>query len=127
MLLVPLLNPKFANTLAARPCELRVRGTSGVMVHLSRAMVQYMPLGHACRRSRKRARGASRGGMVKKIAVEEHFLAPGFEDYWAPTVVDLPAQRREGFFQCLTNFGEARLSAMDRAGIERCVLSLTGP
>jgi len=27
MILVPLLNPKFANTLAARPCELRVRGT----------------------------------------------------------------------------------------------------
>src|SRR5262245_24098100 len=28
MILVPLLNPKFANTLAARPCEFRVRGTS---------------------------------------------------------------------------------------------------
>src|SRR5437899_903012 len=65
--------------------------------------------------------------MVKKIAVEEHFLAPGFEDYWAPTVVDLPAQRREGFFKRLTDFGEIRLSAMDRAGIARCVLSLAGP
>src|SRR5262249_43419731 len=30
MILVPLLNPKFANTLGARPCELRVRGTSTV-------------------------------------------------------------------------------------------------
>src|SRR5262245_54070203 len=28
MILVPLLNPKFANTRAARSCELRVRGTS---------------------------------------------------------------------------------------------------
>jgi hypothetical protein len=28
MILVPLLNPKFANALAARSCELRVRGTS---------------------------------------------------------------------------------------------------
>ena len=28
MILVPLLNPKFANTLAAQSCELRVRGTS---------------------------------------------------------------------------------------------------
>src|SRR5262245_64078524 len=28
MILVPLLNPKFANTLAARSCELRVCGTS---------------------------------------------------------------------------------------------------
>ena len=24
--------------------------------------------------------------MVKKIALEEHFLCPGFEDYWGPTV-----------------------------------------
>ena len=54
--------------------------------------------------------------MVKKIAVEEHFLAAGFEEYWAPTVVDLPAQRREGFLKRLTDFGEMRLSAMDAAG-----------
>src|SRR5262249_26087668 len=36
MILVPLLNPKFANTLAARSCELGVRGTSsetGPMPH----------------------------------------------------------------------------------------------
>jgi 2,3-dihydroxybenzoate decarboxylase len=65
--------------------------------------------------------------MVKKIAVEEHFLAPGFDTYWAPTVVDLPAERREDFFRRLTDFGETRLSEMDRAGIERAVLSLAGP
>jgi len=65
--------------------------------------------------------------MVKKIAVEEHFLAAGFEKYWAPTVVDLPAQRREGFLKRLTDFGEMRLSAMDAAGINRCVLSIAGP
>jgi 2,3-dihydroxybenzoate decarboxylase len=65
--------------------------------------------------------------MVKKIAVEEHFLCPGFEDYWAPTVVDLPAKRREEFYGRLTDFGEMRLGAMDRSGVERCVLSLAGP
>ena len=27
--------------------------------------------------------------MVKKIALEEHFLCPGFEDYWRPTVGDV--------------------------------------
>src|SRR6516162_4522156 len=32
MILVPLLNPKFATTLAARSCELRVRGTSHVQL-----------------------------------------------------------------------------------------------
>src|SRR5438445_8495058 len=39
MILVPLLNPKFANTLAARSCELRVRGTSchAPHAHLLRA------------------------------------------------------------------------------------------
>jgi len=33
--------------------------------------------------------------MVKKIAVEEHCLCPGLENYWAPTVADMPANKRE--------------------------------
>jgi 2,3-dihydroxybenzoate decarboxylase len=65
--------------------------------------------------------------MVRKIAVEEHCLCPGFEDYWVPTVVDLPAKRRDEFRARLTDFGEMRLEAMERAGVERCVLSLAGP
>jgi 2,3-dihydroxybenzoate decarboxylase len=65
--------------------------------------------------------------MVAKIALEEHFLCPGFEHYWAPTVVDLPAPKRDQFFARLTDFGELRLGAMDRAGIERAVLSIAGP
>jgi 2,3-dihydroxybenzoate decarboxylase len=65
--------------------------------------------------------------MVRKIALEEHCLTPGFEDYWGPTVVDLPANKRTDFLARLTDFGEMRLTAMDRAGIERCVLSLAGP
>jgi hypothetical protein len=31
MILVPLLNPKFANVPAAKSCELRVRGTSRLL------------------------------------------------------------------------------------------------
>jgi 2,3-dihydroxybenzoate decarboxylase len=65
--------------------------------------------------------------MVAKIALEEHFLSPGFEHYWAPTVVDLPAQKRDQFLVRLTDFGELRLTAMDRAGIARAVLSIAGP
>src|SRR5512145_439688 len=65
--------------------------------------------------------------MVKKIALEEHFLCPGFEDYWAPTVADLAAKKRDEFFARLTDFGAMRPEAMDRAGVERCVLSLAGP
>jgi 2,3-dihydroxybenzoate decarboxylase len=65
--------------------------------------------------------------MVRKIALEEHCLTPGFEDYWGPTVVDLPANKRTAFLARLTDFGEMRLAVMDRAGIARCVLSLAGP
>ena len=33
--------------------------------------------------------------MVKKIALEEHFLCPGFIEYWNPTVAEMPAAKRE--------------------------------
>jgi 2,3-dihydroxybenzoate decarboxylase len=65
--------------------------------------------------------------MVKKIALEEHFLCPGFEEYWAPTVVDLAPKKRDEFFARLTDFAGIRLETMDRAGVDRCVLSLAGP
>src|SRR5256714_5802075 len=65
--------------------------------------------------------------MVKKIAVEEHCLFPGLQEYWAPTVADLPANKRQASLARLTDFGEMRLEAMDKAGIERCVLSVAGP
>ena len=65
--------------------------------------------------------------MVKKIALEEHFLAPGFEPYWNPTAVDLPATKREQALARLTDFGEQRLGVMDRAGISISVLGLAGP
>jgi len=65
--------------------------------------------------------------MVKKIALEEHFLCPDFIEYWNPTAVDLPAERREKALSRLTDFGEMRLAAMDDAGITRAVLALAGP
>jgi 2,3-dihydroxybenzoate decarboxylase len=65
--------------------------------------------------------------MVKKIALEEHFLAPGFIDYWNPSAADLPAARREQALARLTDFGEMRLAAMDTADISRAVLGLAGP
>src|SRR5882672_11182384 len=65
--------------------------------------------------------------MVKKIALEEHFLCPGFEDYWTPTAADLPTAIREDKLSRLTEFGERRLAAMDKAGIARAVLGLAGP
>ena len=65
--------------------------------------------------------------MVKKIALEEHFLSPGLIEYWRPTMTEVPPESGERFFRCLTDFGELRLQGMDRAGIARAVLSIAGP
>ena len=65
--------------------------------------------------------------MVSKIALEEHFLCSDFIEYWNPTLVDLPAQRRDKALSRLTDFGEMRLTAMNEAGIARAVLALAGP
>jgi 2,3-dihydroxybenzoate decarboxylase len=65
--------------------------------------------------------------MVRKIALEEHFLCPGFEEYWQTTVGDVdPAILRQVIAR-LSDFGELRLAAMDKAGIARSVLGLAGP
>jgi 2,3-dihydroxybenzoate decarboxylase len=60
--------------------------------------------------------------MVTKIALEEHFICPSFIEYWNPTAADLPPRIRERALARLTDFGETRLTAMDRAGIGRAVL-----
>ena len=65
--------------------------------------------------------------MVRKIAIEEHFLCPGFIEYWNPTVAEMPAAKRDGLLARCTDFGEMRLASMDKAGIERAVLGLAGP
>ena len=65
--------------------------------------------------------------MVKKIALEEHFLSPGLVDYWRPTMTEVAPERGEYFFRNLTDFGELRLQSMDGAGIARSVLSIAGP
>jgi len=64
---------------------------------------------------------------VRKIALEEHFLCSGFEDYWKTTVGDVDPAVLGAVAARLSDFGEQRLSAMDRAGIARSVLSLSGP
>src|SRR3979411_2292538 len=65
--------------------------------------------------------------MVKKIALEEHFLCPGLEDYWKSTVGGVDPKILSQVVARLSNFGEQRLTSMDGAGIDRAVLSLAGP
>jgi len=63
----------------------------------------------------------------RKIALEEHFLCPGMEDYWKSTVADVDPQLLQSIIGRLLDFGEQRLAAMEAAGIVRSVLSLSGP
>ena len=65
--------------------------------------------------------------MLRKIALEEHFLCPGFEDYWKTTVGNVESKFFAEIVACLSDFGDRRLQAMDAAGVERSVLSLAGP
>lgn len=64
---------------------------------------------------------------MKKIALEEHFLAPCFEDYWLKTVEDVDPSLYGHVLSRLRDFDEQRLSAMEASGIEVAVLSLAGP
>ena len=52
--------------------------------------------------------------MVRKIALEEHFLCPGFEDYWKTTVGDVDPSDHRQVVARLSDFGEQRLESMDR-------------
>jgi 2,3-dihydroxybenzoate decarboxylase len=65
--------------------------------------------------------------MLRKIALEEHFLSPGLIEYWTPTVAELDRRAADILFRRLTDVGDARLEEMNRAGIERAVLSIAGP
>jgi len=65
--------------------------------------------------------------MVKKIALEEHFLAPGFENYWKTTTGEIAPEIYSQAVVRLAEFGDLRLAVMDRGGIERAVLSIAGP
>jgi 2,3-dihydroxybenzoate decarboxylase len=65
--------------------------------------------------------------MTNKIALEEHFMCPGFEGYWKTTVGDIAPAILGDIVSRLSDFGAMRLEAMDKAGIGRAVLALAGP
>jgi len=65
--------------------------------------------------------------MINKIALEEHFLSPGFEDYWATTAREITPDIYRQAVTRLSEFGDLRLAVMDQGGIERAVLSISGP
>ena len=65
--------------------------------------------------------------MMKKIALEEHFLSPGFEEYWKTTTGEITPDIFRRAVARLSEFSDLRLAQMDRDGIERAVLSIAGP
>jgi 2,3-dihydroxybenzoate decarboxylase len=64
---------------------------------------------------------------MKKIALEEHFLTPAFIKYSEDDFASFDPKDKEQFMTLLLDFDEQRLAAMDRAGIDISVLSLTDP
>jgi 2,3-dihydroxybenzoate decarboxylase len=70
---------------------------------------------------------AAGGNMVAKIALEEHFLCPGYEEYWRGTVGGVAPDTVSSLLARLNDFGERRLQAMEQGGIARAVLSISGP
>ena len=64
---------------------------------------------------------------MRKIALEEHFMSPGLDEYWRPTMADVPKSIFDGIHARLTDFGELRLKEMDAAGIELAILGVAGP
>jgi 2,3-dihydroxybenzoate decarboxylase len=65
--------------------------------------------------------------MIKKIALEEHFLSPGFENYWKTTAGEITQDIFQQAVARLGEFGDLRIAQMDRDGIARAVLSIAGP
>lgn len=65
--------------------------------------------------------------MLPKIALEEHFMHSDFIDYWATTAQNISPNLFGKARGALEDFGEMRLAAMDRIGVEKSILSLAGP
>ncbi len=64
---------------------------------------------------------------VKKIALEEHFMTPGFQAYSKGFTQHIDPAVFADLGRRLADFDELRLAEMDRAGIDVTVLSQTGP
>jgi 2,3-dihydroxybenzoate decarboxylase len=98
-----------------------------MLIQLTQHTIQQRPAERWRAAEQRQLHRESAVAVCAKIALEEHFLCPGFEDYWKTTVGDVDPAVAGRLVARLSDFGEQRLSAMDRAGIVRVVLSLSGP
>jgi 2,3-dihydroxybenzoate decarboxylase len=65
--------------------------------------------------------------MTSKIALEEHFMTPGFEGYSKPFTSLMSDIQLKELGRKLSDFDGARIEAMNRFDIELMILSQTGP
>lgn len=65
--------------------------------------------------------------MTKKIALEEHFMTPGFEGYSKPFTSLMSKSQLNELGKKLSDFDGERLAVMDQYDIEKMILSQTGP
>ncbi len=64
---------------------------------------------------------------VRKIVVEEHFMAPGFDEYTKSFSRHIDATAAAALAAQLSDFSGPRLEAMEAAGIEFAILSQAAP
>ena len=64
---------------------------------------------------------------MKKIALEEHFIIPSLVDRLIEGMPVVTHEAQQALVDLLSDLGERRLAAMDAAGIEVSVLSISGP
>ncbi|HSW17798.1 MAG TPA: amidohydrolase family protein [Ramlibacter sp.] len=64
---------------------------------------------------------------IRKIAFEEHFMAPGFERYSKAFLQFIDPAVAADLGRRLADIDELRLDEMDKAGIDLTILSQTGP
>ncbi len=69
----------------------------------------------------------SRTKPIKKIALEEHFMAPDFVPYFAAAFQNLSPDLAKKVLAALSDFGDQRLEIMDQNHLDFVVLSLSGP
>ena len=64
---------------------------------------------------------------MHKIALEEHFMAPGLEEYEGAVRKTMQSETYDKLGKRLQDFTDERIEAMDKAGIDIVVLSQTSP
>ncbi|MDB5772688.1 MAG: 2-amino-3-carboxymuconate-6-semialdehyde decarboxylase [Burkholderia sp.] len=64
---------------------------------------------------------------IRKIALEEHFMAPAFQEYSQVFFKNIDEASRNALAKMLGDFDDLRLKQMDDAGIDMVILSQSGP